>query len=344
MTKSAAAVLPALPVLLALLVLSAGPAGAADPPRFALPVDCPPGKVCDVVKLPDVDPGPGMKDYACGAMVGGENNHPGVDIAIRDMAAMNDGVTVRAAADGQVLRVRDEMADTGIYGPESREALNAVGCGNAVVIGHGDGWQTAYCHLRRGSVSVRPGQTVRTGDAIAQVGMSGLTELPHLHFQVNHGRDMVDPFVGVGRAAACGPGPRPLWTREALARLTPYRPAVVRLAGFAETETDVRTAREGRFASGKFRACAASLVFWTEIIGVKAGDRLTLRVKGPVSRPVLTQTLTIDRDRAQLFAQARQNAPAGGWPAGFYHGEAELTRGGETYRIQATGQAVAEGC
>lgn len=332
-------------VLLAALlgVATVGPLRAAEP-RFALPLDCPTGNACDIVKLTDLDPGPGLKDYNCGTLLGGENGHGGTDIAIRDLRAMRDGVTVRAAADGTVLRTRDEMQDTGVNGSESREALSARGCGNAVVIDHGDGWQSVYCHLRQGSVVVKSGQGVRTGDPIAQVGMSGLTELPHLHFQVKHGADIVDPFVGTDRTSACGVGPRPLWTPEALARLTPYRPVVLRLSGFAEAETDVRAAREGTFSEGRFRLCAPKLVFWTEIIGVKVGDRIALTVEGPDGRPTLNRTLTVDRDRAQIFVQAPTPRPGGAWTVGSYRGTVELTRGRDVYRSRTTGRAVADGC
>jgi len=327
-----------------LLLLSAGGLRAEDAPRFALPLDCPTGNACDLVKLVDVDPGPGLKDYNCGSLLGGENGHSGTDLAIRDGRAMREGVTVRAAADGTVLRTRDAMEDTGIHGPESREALSARGCGNAVVIGHGDGWQSVYCHLRQGSVTVKPGQSVHTGTPIAQVGMSGLTELPHLHFQVSHGKDVVDPFVGVGRKAACGVGPHPLWTPDALARLTPYRPVVLRLSGFSETETDLRSVREGRFAEGKFRLCAPKLVFWSEVIGVKAGDRIALKVEGPDGRPTLERALTADRDQTQLFLQAPVPRPGDSWTVGSYRGTVELTRGRDVYRARATGHAVAEDC
>lgn len=333
------------PSLLAILTgLCAGHTQAAETPRFVLPIDCPTGNACDVVKLTDLDPGPGLKDYNCGNLLGGENGHNGTDIAIRDRRAMREGVTVRAAADGIVLRTRDEMEDTGVHGPESREALSARGCGNAVVISHGDGWQTSYCHLRRGSVTVKPGQPVHSGDPIAEVGMSGLTELPHLHFQVNHGKDTVDPFAGIDRTAACGVGPHPLWTPEALARLTPYRPVVLRLSGFAETETDVAAAREGTYAEGRIRLCAPKLVFWSEIIGVKVGDRIALTVEGPDGRPVLSRTVTADRDRAQIFVQAPASRPGEAWTVGSYRGTVELTRGRDVHRSRTTGHAVPGGC
>ena len=56
--------------------------------------------------------------------------------------------------------------------------------GNHVVIDHGDGVWSAYAHLRRGSVTVAPGDRVTAGDRLAEVGNTGNTSEPHLHFQL----------------------------------------------------------------------------------------------------------------------------------------------------------------
>ena len=56
--------------------------------------------------------------------------------------------------------------------------------GNHVVIAHQDGTCSAYAHLRRGSLRVRRGDRVETGQQLAEVGNSGNTSEPHLHFQL----------------------------------------------------------------------------------------------------------------------------------------------------------------
>lgn len=66
--------------------------------------------------------------------------------------------------------------------------------GNHVII-EGEGVFIALCHLKRGSVCVRPGQLVGVGDAIGACGNSGNSTEPHLHVQA---MDSVDP----GRASA----------------------------------------------------------------------------------------------------------------------------------------------
>jgi len=96
--------------------------------------------------------------------------HTGVDIA----APM--GAPVRATAAGSVLLVGYEEEGYGLY----------------VVIEHGGGLATLYAHLQ--TVSVRRGDRVRQGQVIGQLGSSGKSTGPHLHYEVRlHGRP-IDPW------------------------------------------------------------------------------------------------------------------------------------------------------
>ncbi|MFF9688158.1 M23 family metallopeptidase [Streptomyces sp. NPDC014623] len=56
--------------------------------------------------------------------------------------------------------------------------------GNRVVLDLGDGTYAAYAHVRRGSLQVRAGDTVRAGQQIARCGNSGNSTEPHVHFQL----------------------------------------------------------------------------------------------------------------------------------------------------------------
>lgn len=47
-----------------------------------------------------------------------------------------------------------------------------------------------YAHLRRGSLTVKPGDRVRAGQQIARCGNSGNRTEPHLHFQLTDGPDL----------------------------------------------------------------------------------------------------------------------------------------------------------
>jgi murein DD-endopeptidase MepM/ murein hydrolase activator NlpD len=56
--------------------------------------------------------------------------------------------------------------------------------GNHVVLDLGGGVYAVLAHLRRGSVRVRPGDRVATGQQLAECGNSGNSSEPHLHFQL----------------------------------------------------------------------------------------------------------------------------------------------------------------
>jgi murein DD-endopeptidase MepM/ murein hydrolase activator NlpD len=65
------------------------------------------------------------------------------------------------------------------------------GGGNRVVVDHGNGLETTYNHLS--SSSVRVGQQVSRGEAIAMSGTTGASTGCHLHFEVMVNGDVVDP-------------------------------------------------------------------------------------------------------------------------------------------------------
>ncbi|MGW8883474.1 M23 family metallopeptidase [Streptomyces sp. NPDC055749] len=66
--------------------------------------------------------------------------------------------------------------------------------GNHLVLDLGDGTYAMYAHLRRGSLLVKAGDTVRAGQELARCGNSGNSTEPHVHFQL-----MDDPDLDVAR-------------------------------------------------------------------------------------------------------------------------------------------------
>lgn len=72
------------------------------------------------------------------------------------------------------------------------------GYGNTVVIDHGNGVWTLYGHIRDGGIKVSPGQTVKRGEKIAEVGSTGNSTGPHCHFEVRINGEPVNPLPYLG--------------------------------------------------------------------------------------------------------------------------------------------------
>lgn len=68
------------------------------------------------------------------------------------------------------------------------------GYGNTVIIDHGDDVWTLYGHIRNGGIKVEKGQQVKRGEKIAEVGSTGNSTGPHLHFEVRINGNPVDPM------------------------------------------------------------------------------------------------------------------------------------------------------
>jgi len=107
----------------------------------------------------------GMRDDP---FTGQRQFHPGIDISI------DTGNPIVAPADGVVLRTAQEGNG-----------------GRTLIISHGYGITTVYLHLNK--FLVRPGQKVKRGDVIGEVGRTGRVTGPHLHYEVRINNKSVNP-------------------------------------------------------------------------------------------------------------------------------------------------------
>jgi murein DD-endopeptidase MepM/ murein hydrolase activator NlpD len=95
--------------------------------------------------------------------------HNGLDIAAPE------GQPVKAAADGTVI-------DCGSF----------FFSGNMIYLDHGQGIISLYAHLSR--IDVKPGDVVKQGQVIGEVGQTGRATGPHLHFAVFANQTLIDPL------------------------------------------------------------------------------------------------------------------------------------------------------
>jgi murein DD-endopeptidase MepM/ murein hydrolase activator NlpD len=309
--------------LFATAILASAPAATAQstapvagpPPQLALPIACTINVDCWIAKYFDADPGPGASDYLDGSRT--NDKHRGTDFAIRDLDAMKAGVAVLASADGKVRALRDGMDDINVR-VIGVEAIKGRECGNAVVIDHAPGWATQYCHLRKGSVRVKKGQTVKAGDEIGLVGQSGLAEFPHVHLSVFRDRKRIDPF------AVSDDGATQLWNAAVRSQLR-YESISTYDGGFREALPETKRVKLGTIQDQKTSTLSPAIVFWAGFFGIRAGDKIKQTLLGPNGRVVAERETVQAKNQIRGFRWIGRKRGAQQWPAGEYIGRTTVT-------------------
>jgi hypothetical protein len=106
--------------------------------------------------------------------------HEGVDISA------DAGAAVRAAADGVVIAAGEKG-----------------GYGRYVAVRHTEGLTTFYAHLGGIAAGMKPGLAVTAGETVGQVGSTGTSTGPHLHFEIRDEQDRpLNPAMFLGKAFA----------------------------------------------------------------------------------------------------------------------------------------------
>ena len=234
-------------------------------PKFAIPIECKLDKDCFILLYSDRDPSPKAVDFGCGRQT--YDTHKGTDFAISDEKIMAKGVAVEAVAPGKVLRVRDGIPDRRVKNQADQDAVKNIECGNGMVIDHGNGWETQYCHLRNGSVVVKPGTVVKAGTQLGMVGESGLASFPHVHLSFRYQGEIVDPFVGPNAKSGCNTARNSIWQQP-----LSYKPTGFIRSGFADAAPTMDDLWSGKFYDTVLPGNSPALIFWVQIYGVLPGD------------------------------------------------------------------------
>lgn len=303
--------------------------GAAETgaPSLSFPVACEFGKTCFVQSYVDIDPGSEVRDFACGSAT--YDAHKGTDLRVLSAKEAAAGVAILAAADGTVKGVRDGMPDV-FATDENKSAIANRECGNGLVIDHGGGWETQYCHMRQGSVAVKPGSAVQRGDKLGEVGFSGFAAFAHLHFEVRHNSKVIDPFSGQQQNLSCsasGKAAGGLWEPGFAGRFGYVNGEILEsdFAGLAPQTGQI----EAQGAATPATPESPQLVYFARLINLRAGDRVRIVATGPAGFKVVNDGEPIERNKATYLAFAGKKLTEPRWPAGKYEGVAEVIRDGK---------------
>lgn len=108
-----------------------------------------------------------------------EGVHNGIDVVGKNYTCDY----ISAHSNGVVIGVRKDCNnfENGSYG-------------NYVLLDHGNGYQTLYGHMEYGSVRVNIGDSVSRSEVIGYMGNTGESFGAHLHFEVRHNGNRIDPY------------------------------------------------------------------------------------------------------------------------------------------------------
>ena len=97
------------------------------------------------------------------------------------------GMAIYGAGNGRVAAIHDGEPDNRSFNQAELATRETARSGNYVIIDHLNGEYSLFAHLKQGSVRVKIGQQLKQGEIIGQMGASGDSLFPHLHYELRTG-------------------------------------------------------------------------------------------------------------------------------------------------------------
>ncbi len=273
-------------VLVISMLFVATPYAAEDIPQneepskveeFSLlwPLNCTLSKDCFIDAYPDLKTGTdhiSPVDYQCGSRT--KPNIKGTSILFVDYKTALKEQPVLAAANGRVIFVKNNLKDDRRYSNYSKKA-----CGNHIIIRHDNAYSTKYCHLRKGSATVKAGQRVVAGDSIGIVGSSGSTSTPKFYFELLKNNQAIDPFSSrvLAESSECfSTSDKSLW-KESI----PYLKAGIISASFMHGKPSIFDLHYDSSVVEKLSDITADFSAWVRVFGINKNDKETITIFMP---------------------------------------------------------------
>ena len=180
---------------------------------------------------------------------------------------------------------------------------------------------------------------MEAGTPLGEVGLSGLTAYPHVHFEVRHDGKVVDPFTGIAESTACTLDPLKavegaLWAPELLPAIASNELRILD-AGFAGGAVSPAELEVGLTPEQVASPVSPGLVFFARVMNMREGDQLRFVLEGPDGWGQEHAMAPVERSKATYVGFAGRKLKTDRWPAGRYTGRAELFRAG---KVVATAQ------
>ncbi len=313
-----------LAVVTALFGISRSVAG-----EFVFPAACTAGDDCFIQMMPDMDPGNRAVDPFCGSAT--RDGYPGTDIRLRSMADVARGVNIFAISGGMVFEARDGLDDRLVRSKKDAELALGHECGNGIAVDHGEGIVAYYCHMRRASLEVGPGDRISKGQTIGKIGASGMAHYPGLHITITRNGRIIDPISGKQAGDDCG---KSADQSQSLFPAAKLHEAGFGEAGFLGSGLTGMIVDPGNLsltgAPEQITAQSSRLMAWSWLVNIRRGDRVQLRLFGPAGGIVAAKTtLPARKPQAELAVYAgRHGKPA----PGRYRVVVELLRDGKAVK------------
>ena len=136
-----------------------------------------------------------LRDYECGTRTydtAAGYNHKGIDYLLWPFAwqgMAQETVAATAAASGTIVQRVDGNFDR-------RCSFDATTAPNRVMVAHDDGTLGIYLHFKNGGVTTKGvGERVEAGEFLGWIGSSGISTVPHLHFELHTDSSATSPVL-----------------------------------------------------------------------------------------------------------------------------------------------------
>lgn len=265
---------------------------------LSFPVDCDYGKNCFIQNYVDLDNSKNHQDYRCNRL--SYNAHKGTDVRLLDYVQMEQGVKVLAAEDGIVKAIRNDQDDFK-YLEKGEIAVLKKECGNGIVIDISNGYELQYCHMKKGSVTVKEGQKIKKGDVLGLIGMSGKTEFPHLHLALRKNGKIIDPFTALSPTENynCNNPTQNnyFWDRE-----LEYIETAILHFNITDQVPNKESARKGRFRNDSLKSNIKQIILWADIMGIQKEDKILFEILDSKNKAkIFSNSQIMKKPYAQYF-------------------------------------------